>query len=72
MFLGLLAQATVLPCLCRAGDIKMGVALGVDVLVMVRTLVAMRIKEQGKGWLFYAALPVAIVPVIELTVYCWT
>ena len=62
----ILLQAVFLPCLCYAGVVKMNIAVAVDLLVVLRLVVARSRRERGRGWLFYAALPYAMIPIIEI------
>jgi hypothetical protein len=60
----ILLQSIVLPCLCYAGTLKLSVALMVDALVLARVVLAKARHERGRGWVFYAALPFLVVPVL--------
>lgn len=64
-------QSLVLPCLCYAGTVKCEIALAVDALVALRVIVACLRREGGRGWIFYAALPLVIIPVILLAERFW-
>ena len=64
-------QGVMLPCLCYQGTVNMYIAGAVDVLVILRLIVARMRKERGKGWVFYAILPFLIVPVILLVEHFW-
>ena len=68
---GVVTQSVVLPCLCYEGTVKMQIAGLVDLLVLLRIVVAGVRKETGRGWIFYAALPLAMIPIIELIVVLW-
>jgi hypothetical protein len=56
VFGGFVIQAVVSPCLCDIGSTKLLFGVIVDGLVLLRTLVAHRVREKGKGWIFYSAL----------------
>jgi hypothetical protein len=43
----------------------------VDVIVILRLLIARVCRECGKGWVFYAILPYLIIPAILLVVHLW-
>jgi hypothetical protein len=60
----MLLQLIVLPCLCYAGTLKVSAALIVDALVLARAVLAKARHERDRGWVFYAALPFLIVPVL--------
>lgn len=66
--LGLVAQ-----CVCLPGFFTLGavIAGGVDLLVLARLVLARILKEKGKGWVFYAALPLLIVAVLLLAKRIW-
>ncbi|HDZ19869.1 hypothetical protein LCGC14_0562970 [marine sediment metagenome] len=61
---GWLVQNLLLDCLCDIGQGKMKIATAVDVLILIRILIARLIHERNKGWVFYAALPFIVIPVI--------
>ncbi|MBI9018575.1 MAG: hypothetical protein JEZ07_15085 [Phycisphaerae bacterium] len=63
---GLLIQSVLLPCMCRDGSVKMGVAFVFDILITLRLGWAYFRKEKGKVWLFYAALCLLLGPIIEV------
>jgi hypothetical protein len=56
ILIALMGQMVVLPCLCAIGTAKMSFALFFDVLVGLRVWIAYRLRETGRGWMFYAAL----------------
>lgn len=64
--IGGLVQSIMLPSLCLAGTYKMYIAVSVDLLVAIRFFIAVKRKERGKAWIFYAVLPILIVPIIEI------
>jgi hypothetical protein len=49
-------QSLILPCMCMEGTVKGWIALGVDMLVLIRVAVAWGRNETGRGWLFYVIL----------------
>jgi hypothetical protein len=53
--IGFLLQNLFLPCLCDIGTAKITLALVFDGLVAVRIFIAYLSREQGRGWIFYAA-----------------
>lgn len=61
---GWILKSLLLPCLCYKGVVSLHMALAVDVMILIRVLVAYRIKEQGRGWIFYSILTVASGPMI--------
>ncbi|MBI9018576.1 MAG: hypothetical protein JEZ07_15090 [Phycisphaerae bacterium] len=63
---GLVIQATMLPCMCRIGQIKMTVALMIDLLVVIRLGTAYLRREKGKGWVFYSILCILSGLIVEL------
>jgi hypothetical protein len=62
---GVFCQAVVLPCMCMIGDTKMRIAMACDVLIAGRIFFGWNRSERGWGWLFYAALPFILIPLIE-------
>jgi hypothetical protein len=52
----IILQSLILPCLCVEGTVKGWIALGFDVLVLIRVAVAWGRNETGRGWLFYVIL----------------
>ena len=56
LFVGIVFQALVLPCLCPIGTAKMMFAFVFDALILARTLVAYWRHETGQGWIVYAIL----------------
>ena len=66
LMVGMLAQSLFLPCLCYAGTMRMYFAGVVDLLVVLRLIIARVRRERGKGWIFYAMLPYLIIPVALL------
>jgi hypothetical protein len=40
-------------------------AVILDGMILLRTVLAVIIKQRDKGWIFYAVLPWAIIPLIE-------
>jgi hypothetical protein len=46
-------QPAVLRCACALGDLKLRVGYIVDGVIMVRVLVAVLLKETGRGWIIY-------------------
>ncbi len=71
LFGAMVLQAVVLPCLCYEGTVNMYIAGAVDVLVILRLILARVRRERGKGWIFYAILPYLIVPVVLLAQHFW-
>ena len=49
-------QAVFLPCLCSIGTTKGIFAFCVDVLIVLRMLVALILGEKNRGWVFYCVL----------------
>jgi len=49
-------QSLILPCMCMEGTVKGWIALGVDMLVLIRVAIAWVRNETGRGWLFYVIL----------------
>ena len=64
-------QSIFLPSLCYEGTVNMYMAGAVDMLVVLRLILARVRRERGKGWIFYAILPYLIVPVILLAEHFW-
>jgi len=48
-----LAQGVVLPCLCAKGTVKMEIGMGVDLIVVLRVLIAKLRREKGRSWMIY-------------------
>ena len=71
LLVAMVLQSIFLPCLCYEGTVKGYMAGAVDILVVLRLIVARVRKERSKGWIFYAILPFLIIPVILLVVHFW-
>ncbi len=71
LFGGLVLQMIVLPCLCYAGTVRMYIAIAVDLLVILRLVIARILRERNRGWIFYAMLPYLIIPIIFLVEHFW-
>ncbi len=54
--IGAFLQQMLLPCLCYVGTADVRFGLVFDALILVRMLVASRLREKGRGWIFYALL----------------
>lgn len=63
---GIILQSIALPCPCYKGIVNMYIAGAVNLLVILRLIIARVIRERGRGWIFYVILPSLIVPVVLL------
>ena len=64
VFFTLVAHFMFMPCLCRMGMIKLQAGLYLDILVLLRVLVARIFKTKGIGWYTYPILLLASLFVI--------
>jgi len=71
LILGVLFQAVFLPCACYRGTANFYMVITVDLLIILRVIIARIRKERNKGWIFYLILPHLIIPVILLANYLW-
>lgn len=56
IFGGILIQSVLLPSLNYEGVYKGWFALAIDVLVVIRIIVAKILKQTDRGWIFYCIL----------------
>ncbi|MHC4872546.1 MAG: hypothetical protein ACYTFY_11940 [Planctomycetota bacterium] len=66
LFVVLLGQMIVLPCLCRMGALKLEAGLYLDAFILVRIIIAKILHTKGKGWLTYVIMLLASFVVIPL------
>ena len=69
VMLSVVFQTVFLNCLCAAGTVKMSIAMAIDGLILLRVLYAWLTKERGRAWLFYAAIPFVIIPLMMFIEY---
>ncbi len=63
----LVLQSVLLPCMCGHGVARMKVAAIFDVMILIRIIIALLIKENNNGWRIYCIL-LCVFPFIILLV----
>ena len=61
---GVMFQGVFLPTPSYEGTLSLMLALAVDVIVIIRLIFALLLRERNRGWIFYAFLPSLSVPAI--------
>ena len=62
LLIAMLWQVFLLSSACVGLNRELRFALAVDVLILLRLVIAHSRRERGKGWIFYAVLPYLIIP----------
>ena len=52
-------------------SVKIQIAMGLDLLVLLRIIVGSLFGKTGPGWIVYAILPLWLVPILTLIVVLW-
>ena len=52
-------------------SVKMQIAMGLDLLVLLRIIVGSLFGKTGPGWIVYAVLPLWLLPLLHLSVVLW-
>ena len=71
LLIAMVLQSFCMPCMFHGGTVYAPIAGAVDIMVLLRLIVARMRKERSKGWIFYMILPFLIIPVILLVIYFW-